>query len=46
MFTRLLSKILKFQEDNPEVYAEIEWIYPEKEEEVEEAQKLKKKLKI
>ena len=33
---KTLRKILRFEEDNPEGYAEIEWIYPEKEEEVQE----------
>ena len=33
---KTLRKILRFEEDNPEVYEEIECIYPEKEEEVQE----------
>ena len=42
---KTLRKILKFQEDNPEGYAEIEWIYPEKvEEKVEEAQEVEEEV--
>jgi len=41
---KTLRKILKFEEDNPEGYAEIEWIYPEKVEEVQEEEEVKEEV--